>query len=70
MNTKDLLRDGAPKPPSERGKFPARLHVFLARDAKIGLVIRRGLSTAEISAVGSGKNDWRKVVARFQPDEV
>jgi len=25
-----------------RGKFPARLHVLLAQDAKIGLIIRRG----------------------------
>jgi hypothetical protein len=33
-----------PPPPSERGKFPARLHVLLARDAKVGLVIRRGPS--------------------------
>ncbi len=33
-----------PKPPSDRGKFPARLHVLLARDAKVGLVIRRGPS--------------------------
>jgi hypothetical protein len=32
------------QPPSERGKFPARLHVLLARDAKAGLVIRRGPS--------------------------
>lgn len=28
-----------PAPPSDRGKFPARLHVLLARDAKVGLVI-------------------------------
>jgi len=32
------------KPPFERGKFPARLHVLLARDAKVGLIIRRGPS--------------------------
>ncbi len=34
----------ASKPPTERGKFPARIHVLLARDAKVGLVIRRGPS--------------------------
>ena len=44
MNTKDILPLGVPKPPSERGKFPARLHVLLAQDAKVGLVIRRGPS--------------------------
>jgi len=33
-----------PKPPSERGKFPARLHVLLAKDARVGVVIRRGPS--------------------------
>jgi hypothetical protein len=44
MNTKDFPRLGVPKPPVERGKFPARLHVLLARDAKVGLVIRRGPS--------------------------
>ena len=44
MNSKDFLRPGVPKPPEERGKFPARLHVLLARDAKVGLVIRRGPS--------------------------
>jgi len=32
------------QPPPERGKFPARLHVLLAKDAKVGLVIRRGPS--------------------------
>lgn len=44
MNTKADLCLGVPKPASERGKFPARLHVLLARDAKVGLVIRRGPS--------------------------
>lgn len=33
-----------PVPPREHGKFPARLHVLLARDAKIAVVIRRGPS--------------------------
>lgn len=32
------------KPPPEKGKFPARLHVLLARNKKVGLVIRRGPS--------------------------
>jgi hypothetical protein len=36
----------APRAPGTRGKFPARLHVLLARDAKIGLVIRRGPSNS------------------------
>lgn len=34
----------SPKPPVESGKFPARLHVLVAREAKVGLVIRRGPS--------------------------
>lgn len=44
MNAKDFPRLSIPKPPKERGKFPARLHVLLAQDAKVGLVIRRGPS--------------------------
>jgi len=44
MNAKNSLDLGVPQPPTERGKFPARLHVLLARDAKVGLVIRRGPS--------------------------
>jgi hypothetical protein len=44
MKTKNFIQLGALKPPSERGKFPARLHVLLARNAKVGLVIRRGPS--------------------------
>jgi len=44
MDTKDFLHPGAPKPPSDHGKFSARLHVLLARNAKVGLVIRRGPS--------------------------
>lgn len=32
-----------PEPPSERDKFPARLHVLVARDAKIGLSSERML---------------------------
>jgi hypothetical protein len=44
MNSKVLPNQGATKPPSERGHFPARLHVLLARNAKVGLVIRRGPS--------------------------
>jgi len=44
MNTKDVSRLGVPKPPLERGRFPARLHVLLARNAKVALVIRRGPS--------------------------
>lgn len=38
------MKSSVQKPLSERGKFPARLHVLLARDAKVGLVIRRGPS--------------------------
>jgi hypothetical protein len=44
MNTEGLTNSGVPKPPDERGRFPARLHVLLAREAKIALVIRRGPS--------------------------
>jgi hypothetical protein len=44
MNTEDPPHLAASRPRSEREKFPARLHVLLARNAKIGLVIRRGPS--------------------------
>lgn len=40
-NISDVPRPAAPK---ETGRFPARLHVLLAPNAKIGLVIRRGPS--------------------------
>lgn len=43
MNTSVLKRRMA-TPPPESGRFPARLHVLLARNKKIGLVIRRGPS--------------------------
>ena len=43
-NTNKESATAKPKPPSERGSFPARLHVLLASKAKVGLVIRRGPS--------------------------
>jgi len=40
-------------PPLERGKFPARLHLLLAKDAKVGLVIRRGPSKSVCTVCGA-----------------
>jgi len=62
MNTKEFLRLGAANSPSERGKFPARLHVLLARDAKVGLVIRRGPSKSVCTVLWDRKRD--KFIAR------
>jgi hypothetical protein len=44
-------------PPSDRGKFPARLHVLLARDSKVGLVIRRGPSKSVCTVLWDRKRD-------------
>src|ERR1044071_8005891 len=61
MNTKDFLRLGVPKPPSERDKFPAHLHVLLARDAKVGLVIRRGPSKSVCTVLWDRKRNKFKL---------
>jgi hypothetical protein len=50
-----------PKPPSERGKFPARLHVLLARDAKVGVVIRRGPSKSVCTVLWDRRRDTFKL---------
>src|SRR6267378_7912415 len=50
-----------PKPPSERGRFPARLHVLLAREAKIGLVIRRGPSKSVCTVLWNRERDTFKL---------
>lgn len=61
MNTKDSLHLGMPKPPPEYGTFPARLHVLLARDKKIGLVIRRGPSKSVCTVLWDRKQDKFKL---------
>jgi hypothetical protein len=61
MNTKDFPQLGSSKPPSERGKFPARLHVLLARNAKVGLVIRRGPSKSVCTVLWDRKRDKFKL---------
>ncbi|HXT41915.1 MAG TPA: hypothetical protein VN887_18040 [Candidatus Angelobacter sp.] len=59
MNTRDFLRVSA-QPPSDHGKFPARLHVLLARSAKIGLVIRRGPSKSVCTVLWNrGRNTFK-----------
>jgi hypothetical protein len=60
MNTKNFLRRGEPESRSERGKFPARLHVLLARDAKVGLVIRRGPSKSVCTVL------WNRTSNKFK----
>src|SRR5690242_7373271 len=61
MSTKDFLRLGAPRPPKEHGKFPARMHVLLAREAKVGLVIRRGPSKSVCTVLWDRKRDTFKL---------
>jgi hypothetical protein len=61
MNTNDFLPLDLAKPQSERGKFPARLHVLLARDAKIGLVIRRGPSKSICTVLWDRKRNKFKL---------
>ncbi len=50
-----------PQPPSEQGKFPARLHVLLAREAKVGLVIRRGASKSVCTVFWNRERDTFKL---------
>ena len=61
MNVKDLLNPGVPKPPVGRGEFPARLHVLLARNAKVGLVIRRGPSKTVCTMLWNRPRDTFKL---------
>jgi hypothetical protein len=66
MNTKDFIRLGIPlgeaiHPLPDRGKFPARLHVLLAREAKVGLVIRRGPSKSVCTILWDRKSDTFKL---------
>lgn len=49
------------KPHPQRGKFPARLHVLLARDAKVGLVIRRGPSKSVCAVLWNRERDTFKL---------
>lgn len=49
------------EPPVERKRFPARLHVLLARDAQVGLVIRRGPSNSVGSILWNRARDTFKV---------
>ncbi len=48
-------------PPSEHGKCPARLHVLLARDANVGLVIRRGPSKSVCTVLWNRERDTFKL---------
>jgi hypothetical protein len=61
MKTEHNLRLGTPTAPPERGKFPARLHVLLARDTKVGLVIRRGPSKSVCTALWDRKHDTFRI---------
>jgi hypothetical protein len=50
-----------PTTPTADKKFPARIHVLLARDAKIGLVIRRGPSKSVCAILWNRKRDTFKL---------
>lgn len=43
-----------------KGKFPARLHVLLARESKIGLIIRRGPSNSVCTVLWNRERDTFK----------
>jgi hypothetical protein len=58
-DTKLVIRK--PKPSLEVAKFPARLHVLLARDAKVGLVIRRGPSKSVCTVLWNRERDTFKL---------
>ena len=61
MNAKDSIYPGVTNPPSGRGKFPARLHVLISRDAKVGLVIRRGPSKSVCTVLWNRQRDSFKL---------
>jgi len=61
MNTKGFLGLSVPNPPKETGKFPARLHVLLARGTKVGLVIRRGPSKSVCTVLWNRERDTFKL---------
>lgn len=50
-----------PSAEAEQDKFPPRLHVLLARDAKIGLVIRRGPSKSVCTVLWNRDRDTFKL---------
>lgn len=49
-----------PTAPTKNKQFPARLHVLLARDAKVGLIIRRGPSKS-VCTIG-----WDRKLGKFK----
>jgi hypothetical protein len=57
MNSNNFLRLDVPQAPKIRGNFPARVHVLLARDTKVGLVIRRGPSKSVCTVLWDRKRD-------------
>lgn len=50
-----------PSAPAENKRFPARLHVLLARDAKVALVIRRGPSKSVCTVLWKRDRDTFKL---------
>lgn len=61
MSSKDFpqIRKALPQKPGK--KFPPRLHVLLARNAKVGLVVRRGPSKSVCTLLWNRKNDTFKL---------
>lgn len=49
------------QPPPRSGKFPARLHILLARQAQVGLVIRRGPSKSVCTMLWDRTRDTFKL---------
>lgn len=61
MISKQSSDPGNRRLPPERGKFPARLHVLLARNARVGLVIRRGPSKSVGTVLWNRRHDTFKL---------
>src|SRR6202789_3757800 len=65
MNAKDFIRPGVPLGEAASvvvgKKVPTRLHVLLARDARVGLVIRRGPAKSVCTVLWNRKRDTFKL---------
>jgi hypothetical protein len=61
MSNKDSVNVAARQMPKAFGKFSARLHVLLARDSKVGLVIRRGPSKSVCTVLWDRTRDTFKL---------
>jgi hypothetical protein len=61
INTTGEVDDRTTGRPSDRGRFAARLHVLIAREANLGLVIRRGPSKSVCTVLWNRERDTFKL---------